>query len=219
MIGRVRQLARVAATALRDGFLPLRLARRAIGEHGAIQRTWELQSLVGMVRRLRPARVVEIGSYKGGTLFCWIAVARPDAHIVSVDLPADIAGFGASAADFAPLRPYLAPRQTLTAIVGDSHAPATLQRVREALGGLPVDLLYVDGDHSYAGVKADVEMYGPLVRPGGLIALHDIHESAMWPESQSHVYWAEIQAGRRTREFIAEPRAGSGMGIGVVVVQ
>jgi len=81
-----------------------------------------------------------------------------------------------------------------------------------------VDLLYVDGDHSYAGVKADVEMYGPLVRPGGLIALHDIHGSAMWPESQSHVYWAEIKPGRRTREFIAEPRAGSGMGIGVLLI-
>src|SRR4029078_8071110 len=100
MIGRVRQLARVAAPALRDGFLPLRLARRAIGDDGAIQRTWELQSLVGMVRRLRPARVVEIGSYKGGTLFCWIALAPPDAHIVSVDLPAPRAGLRAAAGQF-----------------------------------------------------------------------------------------------------------------------
>src|SRR4029078_2145708 len=103
MIGRVRQLARVAATALRDGFLPLRLARLAIGEHGGMQRTWELQALVGMVRRLRPARVVEIGSYKGGTLFCWIAVARPDAHIVSVDLPAPRAGLRAAGAGFRAL--------------------------------------------------------------------------------------------------------------------
>src|SRR4029079_13310316 len=138
---------------------------------------------------------------------------------VSVDLPAEIAGFGASAADFAPLRPCLAPGQTLTAIVGDSHAPATLQRVRDALGPAPAELLYVDGDHSYAVVKADWDMYGPLVRPGGLIALHDIHESALWPESQSHVYWAEIRSGRRSRELISEPRAGSGMGIGVLVVE
>ena len=29
-------------------------------------------------------------------------------------------------------------------------------------------MLFIDGDHSYEGVRADFERYGRLVRPGGL---------------------------------------------------
>ena len=41
-------------------------------------------------------------------------------------------------------------------------------------GGRKFDFLFVDGDHSYDGVVSDFVAYYPLVRPGGLIALHDI---------------------------------------------
>lgn len=33
--------------------------------------------------------------------------------------------------------------------------------------------LFVDGDHSYFGVKRDIELYAPRVVPGGFIAFHD----------------------------------------------
>jgi len=47
------------------------------------------------------------------------------------------------------------------------------QVIAEACLPEPIDLLYIDGDHSYAGVKFDFEQFGALVRPGGLILLHD----------------------------------------------
>jgi predicted O-methyltransferase YrrM len=37
----------------------------------------------------------------------------------------------------------------------------------------PIDLLLIDGDHSYAGVKFDFDQFGNRVRAGGLILLHD----------------------------------------------
>jgi predicted O-methyltransferase YrrM len=37
-----------------------------------------------------------------------------------------------------------------------------------------LDFLFIDGDHTYKGVKEDFEMYSPLVRKGGVIAFHDI---------------------------------------------
>ena len=37
----------------------------------------------------------------------------------------------------------------------------------------PVDLLFVDGDHSYEGAKADLTNYGPKIKPGGLLVVHD----------------------------------------------
>lgn len=33
--------------------------------------------------------------------------------------------------------------------------------------------LFVDGDHSYNGVKLDIKLYAPRVVPGGIIAFHD----------------------------------------------
>ena len=38
---------------------------------------------------------------------------------------------------------------------------------------LPVDMLFIDGDHSYEGVRGDWEAWRLHVRRGGIIALHD----------------------------------------------
>lgn len=216
-MARVQQWLRVALTALRDGPGPMLLARRAIRDFGAIQRTWELQSLIGEVRRLRPQVVVEIGTHRGGTLVCWAAVAAPSAHIVSIDMPTDEwTGLGAREEDLTRVRGHLQPSQRLTAIAGDSHARSTEVRLAEALKGAPVDLLWIDGDHSYEGVKQDFEMYGGLVRAGGIVAFHDVRPSDRWPGFGSPAFWEEIKQRYRGEELVADPRPGGGMGIGII---
>ena len=37
----------------------------------------------------------------------------------------------------------------------------------------PFDFVFVDGDHSYEGLRQDWEGWSPLVTPDGIIALHD----------------------------------------------
>jgi len=37
----------------------------------------------------------------------------------------------------------------------------------------PVDMVFVDGDHSYEGCRGDIEAWTPHVRVGGVIAIHD----------------------------------------------
>jgi predicted O-methyltransferase YrrM len=36
-----------------------------------------------------------------------------------------------------------------------------------------LDLVFIDGDHSFEGCRADVERFAPRVRPGGYFILHD----------------------------------------------
>ncbi len=36
-----------------------------------------------------------------------------------------------------------------------------------------VDLRFIDGDHSYEGVKADWEAYKSFLKPGSTVVLHD----------------------------------------------
>ena len=42
-----------------------------------------------------------------------------------------------------------------------------------AATGRAVDLVFVDGDHSWEGISGDWEAWSPLVRVGGHVALHD----------------------------------------------
>ncbi|MBV8610022.1 MAG: class I SAM-dependent methyltransferase, partial [Singulisphaera sp.] len=42
----------------------------------------------------------------------------------------------------------------------------------------PVDYVFIDGDHSYDGLRSGWEGWAPLVAPGGVVALHDSRSSA-----------------------------------------
>lgn len=46
---------------------------------------------------------------------------------------------------------------------------------------LPLDILFIDGDHSYQSVIGDLGKWVPEVRPGGLVLCHDA-DSASFPD-------------------------------------
>jgi hypothetical protein len=111
-------------------------------------------------------------------------------------------------------------------IHGDSTAPGTLAKLNARLAGRPIDLLFIDGLHTYAGVKADYEIYGPLVRH--IIAIHDIHTPKLTPADSVDVarLWNEILATNTTDTIITiqrhNPRRpeefnGRPLGIGIIV--
>jgi len=41
------------------------------------------------------------------------------------------------------------------------------------VGGAEFDFVFIDGDHSYEGLRADWEAWAPLIAPDGIVALHD----------------------------------------------
>lgn len=125
------------------------------------------------------ARVVEIGSLYGGTLWYWSFLPRIET-LVSVDVPSDAAHVAVAVREARKSWPaWLADRVTFVDVHADSHDPATVDVVRDELG--TIDFLFVDGDHTYEGVRADWLAWSPLVRPGGLVAFHD-----SWPNADRH---------------------------------
>lgn len=56
--------------------------------------------------------------------------------------------------------------------IGDSHAPAARAWLQET--GRVFDLVGIDGDHSYAGVRADWELVEPFLAPRAIVWFHDI---------------------------------------------
>lgn len=204
------------------GWSNFRLARKAILQKEALQKTWELTSALSLVSKLNPKVVMEIGTAWGGTLFAWAAVATADASMVTIDLPYKQADGQYSDKHAEIIRSNLRPTQHLDCLWEDSHLVATFEKVAKLLAGKPVDFLFIDGDHSYAGVKADFEMYSPLVRPGGLIGFHDVAEPGPNPPAsqREHAvwrFWKDLEGQYKHWTFIDEDKNNDvRMGIGIL---
>lgn len=57
---------------------------------------------------------------------------------------------------------------------------------QQAKAGGPYDVVVIDGDHSYDGVKADFELYADLVESGGVLIVDD-YGSEDWPDVTKYV--------------------------------
>jgi predicted O-methyltransferase YrrM len=201
------------------GTKPIRLANEMVLTGQCIQRKWELAAMMARVKRLQPAIVVEIGTYRGGSLHCWSSVCPPTTHFVSIDLPWEANGEVDPEADMARMRDLFRPGQLLDWLKMDSHAAGTKNKLKDILDSRQVDFLFIDGDHSYLGVKRDYELYHELVRPGGLIAFHDIVPNKNHPEHDVHVFWGELKRRHRIDEVVDNnDREEPWGGIGVIYV-
>jgi cephalosporin hydroxylase len=192
----------------------LRLARQAIDREAA-QKIRELAPLVAVLLERKLETVVEIGTAAGGTLFAWCKLAAADALIVSIDLPGGPFSPGTSSVD--RLRVYARQEQNLHFFRDDSHLPATKEALVQVLAGRSIDFLFIDGDHSYEGVRRDFELYAPLVGHGGIIAFHDIAPHPPQSGCRVEQLWNEIRPARTFIEYIDRGGRNWG-GIGIIFV-
>lgn len=101
-------------------------------------------------------------------------------------------------------------------ILGDSHDKKTYLKLLKTTGGRNVDLLFIDGDHSFDGVKDDYFMYSPLVKRG-IVAVHDI--ACERKDVEVPLFWSNlIQSDHRYPYMtIFNWREKDRMGIGLQV--
>jgi predicted O-methyltransferase YrrM len=199
------------------------IARDAIGKL-ALQKPGECAAFLRYIGDRKPKVVVEIGTAQGGMLYALAQLAADDAHIISIDFPGgDLGGtipdvYGER--DTEKMRSYIRASQRVEFLQMDSQHRATRATLDRILGGRPIDLLFIDGDHAYQGVKNDFELYSPLVAPDGLIAFHDImsHKAI---DVEVDRLWNEIKHDYAYREFIGTEDWGWGVwgGIGVLEMQ
>jgi predicted O-methyltransferase YrrM len=197
--------AQTAAEAVDVAFTPAPAALNI----APVQVRSEIIRFIDLVEEHAPRRVLEIGTSNGGTLFLLGWASADDASILSLDVKT-----------FSPdrLRIYGAfgrPRQRVVVRRADSHDRATADAVRAFFGGAPLDLLFIDGDHAYDSVRRDYEVYSPLVRPDGLIALHDIVDGDETKVGGVPRFWREIRDELVGATEIVESWTQGAFGIGV----
>lgn len=125
-----------------------------------------------------PVLLVEIGCYSGESTITF-AAAFPDTKIISIDpwLPNfDTNDPVRQSQTDMSMAEKLFDARTLhfknVVKFKDTH-----QKAVKSFGCNTIDLLYLDGAHSYAATKEAILTWLPKVRPNGFVAGHDYYES------------------------------------------
>jgi predicted O-methyltransferase YrrM len=191
----------VVAAALFADFGPLTIR--------PIQVRSEAVELTSLLAAEQPQRVLEIGTASGGTLYLFAWASSSTARLLSLD----ICNY-----DWRQQRlfeSFARADQRVAVLHADSHDPATRTLVEAFFTGLPLDFLFVDGDHSYDSVRRDYELYAPLVRDGGVIAFHDIVDGPEGLVGGVPRFWREVRRELDDTREIVESWEQGGYGIGV----
>ncbi|MGH7197662.1 MAG: class I SAM-dependent methyltransferase [Candidatus Omnitrophota bacterium] len=127
----------------------------------------EAAYLFKLVRSLNNPQCVEIGRFKGGSTLL-IASAMRGGMLFSIDLHVTLDKEGAQRdSELEEMLRKTDLNGRVSLIVGDSRTYDNRS--------LSVDFLWIDGDHSYQGVRADFEHWIGALRPGGHVLFHDDH--------------------------------------------
>jgi predicted O-methyltransferase YrrM len=174
----------------------------------------EILPLIELLQERDPRVVGEIGTYLSGNSFLFNQTLQRLSLQILVDLKVK---------NKLKLQYYAPSNLSLVCVDGFSCDAYTLHQVARALGDLRFDFLFIDGDHEYAGVRQDLLEYAQWVRPGGLVAFHDIvpdhfvryGRTGPFYAGEVYLLWRQLKARFRHWEFVADPDQ-NGAGIGVI---
>lgn len=163
---------------------------------GLMQLRPEIFALCSMLQALPIRNVLEIGTGHGGSFYLWCNLFA-DGLKISLDLAGGPYG-GEPNGDptvFAERNRRMRTWSASTALIsGDSRDPQTREQVEAVLAGEKLDLLFIDGNHTYDAVASDFRSFASMVAAGGFVVFHDISDSEFHRANDVGVarFWSEL---------------------------
>lgn len=112
--------------------------------------TYDQEVLVPEVEKLKPGQIyLEVGVDKGKSLSIARMVAEDGVEIYGVDL-----------------RPN-------PEVINTTHYQGDSKQVADLWQNGKIDVLFIDGDHTYEGCKADIDSWYPHMAKDGVMLFHD----------------------------------------------
>jgi cephalosporin hydroxylase len=165
-------------------------------KYQAEQREDEVIWFYRAAEKIKPKVIVEIGIKEGGNLKILSTLLDSTGIAIGIDKRREIPwGMDDTECE-------------IHHIIGYSETKEVRDSLISTLNGRKIDLLFIDGDHSYEGMLRDFYSYGPLVRTGGIIAVHDIYY--LEPVAKA---WEEIPG----EDWYESSRNRSSIGIGFII--
>ena len=187
----------------------------AYNKYSLVQHHTEYFKFCEFYQELKCKNIMEIGSYLGGNFYVMCKLSDPIGVKISLDCPLyqnqDVQLKLNNT--YAKMRNFA---EDVHLVHTDSHIEESKNQISSILKEQKLDFLFIDGDHTYEGVKMDFEMYSPFVKKGGYVAFHDINDTELHRSLNCHVakFWNELNY-KNTFEFNSKSFC---MGIGVVQV-
>ena len=162
------------------------------------------------MRLLQPSSFIELGVFKGASFIAACHAAALEGgkcRLFGIDSWAGDAHMGDYGGDkvFAELSDYISANYPAATLVRSTFAEAA-----KTVDSGCVDLLHIDGLHTYDAVKEDFETWREKMTGRGVVLFHDTHIRergyGVWR------YWAELKLQYRTYEFFHT------YGLGVLVL-
>lgn len=152
----------------------LRMRRHGINRHNSVfshTTAGERLALFDLARSLPTgARALEIGSHIGSSpLFICAGLVRCDGNLICVDSWMNETMPDGSMDTFADFTANTRPYASRITPIRKYSSSLTVSDI-----GGPLDLVFIDGDHSEAAARGDFELMSPWVKLGGYIAFHDL---------------------------------------------
>lgn len=140
------------------------------------------KKILELIEGSRPKVCVELGTWQGASA---IPVARSiqrwGGTLACVDTwSGELNEDGGSLPNKAPVMLLSVARRIVEAGLSNVRLIPAMTGRAVKYWSEPIDFLYIDADHSYEGVTADLRVWFPRVKPGGLI-LGDDYGNTIYP--------------------------------------
>ena len=162
-----------------------------------------------LVSELKPAKIVELGSHFGVSFFSFCEAAgvfSPDTFVYAVDTweGDDHAGQYGDEVYAKVLSNWTSYHRHRSMMIR-----ATFDDTAQYFHDNSIDLLHIDGLHTYEAVKHDYMLWAPKMKKDSIVLLHDINVRergfGVWR------LWEELKQSHKTYEV------ANGHGLGIIV--
>ena len=159
-----------------------------------------------LIEQLRPQTIVELGTWRGASAIAMARLARTWGGVVyCVDTWMGEVNGGVESGPPAMLGEV--GRNIVAAGVASSIRLIPALTVDAAAWWTgPIDFLWIDADHTYDAVRADLEAWVPHVRIGGLFAGDDYGHTLYPGVAQAWDRWADERGQALSR--VPSPQSG-----------
>jgi len=158
------------------------------------------------IANIKPDSVVELGTHYGSSFFAFLQAIEdglsPHTRLYGIDAWSPVPGNDWTTKEY-EIDIYEIFSNTLAAY--DSKAYPIKKIFDQALDDFEdesIDLLHIDGTHTYEAVKYDYESWLPKLKSNAVVLFHDISETSYLHEESSPKFWQEIKSQTQyTLEF------------------
>ena len=177
------------------------MVKQVMGKYKLQQHPIEWIQFLEYVEKLQPKVILEIGIASGASTLC---LSHFTDCIIGVDCCVP-----------KKQKVYKEIRRNCEFhfVQHDTNYQKCISAVEKFLDARQIDLLFIDGEHSYRGAKRDFNKFTKFLKPNGVVALHDIANSAYHRGMGCKVYrfWDELKNKYESTEISVTDWGGIGI--------